>query len=420
MSKIEKLRWLTPKQVKEVAAKFGTPVYVYSEKELVSNAKKALNFKAPYGLTVRFAMKSSPNRAILQTLDKEGVCIDASSGFEADRAIKAGIKPSNVLITTQELPQNLKELIEAGVLFNASSLSQLESFGKLFPGKDVGVRINTGLGDGFNNRNNTGGPNASFGIWHEYTDQIKAIASKHSIKIIRMINHVGTGRDPDMWKIVVGRGLDVIEKFPDVVEFDIGGGFKIPYMQDELDANLGKIASVVSGELEAFFAKTGRKLKLEIEPGRFIVASAGAIISKVQDMVDTGEEGFEFLKLDAGMSEIIRPAMYGAEHPVVVITDSTEHKKYVVVGHCCETSDTLTTQPDDPESIAQRLMAKAEIGDLVVIEGTGAYCAAMSTINYNSFPQAAEVMVRSNGSLELVRRRQTMAEMLQLEDIDAT
>lgn len=415
MSSVEELRWLSEKQVTELVKKFGTPIYVYSEKQLRSNAREALSFKTPFGIKVRYAMKANPNKRILQVLSSEGIGIDASSGYEAERAILAGINPRDISLTTQEMPNNIQKLIEQGVLFNAGSLRQLETYGKLFPGSNVGIRINTGLGDGFNNRNNTGGPNASFGIWYEYLDEVMKVAKKYKLTIHRMVNHVGTGRDPDMWKIVVLRGLDVIEKLSDVNEFDIGGGFKIPYMQDELDSNLNKISQAVSGELDKFYTKTGRELKLEIEPGRFLVANAGSIITRIQDVVDTGEDGYRFLKLDTGMSEIIRPAMYGAQHPIVVVGSNEVHEKYVVVGHSCETSDTLTTQPDDPEAIAERLLNKAELNDSVVIENTGAYCSSMSTVNYNSFPQAAEVMVRENGEFELVRRRQTMKEMLALE-----
>jgi diaminopimelate decarboxylase len=361
-------------------------------------------------------MKANPNREVLRCLDKSGIKIDASSGFEAERAIKAGIKPEDILITTQELPKNLKDLVGQGVLFNASSAHQLEQYGQNFPGSEAGIRINTGLSDGINNRLSTGGPNASFGIWHEYIGQAQAIADKYNLKIVRVINHIGTGRDPDMWKAVVERGLEVIAKLPDVTEFDIGGGFKIAYMQDELDANLDRIAESVSEALVDFEKTTGRKLKLEIEPGRFIAANAGALISRVEDIVDTGEQGHEFIKLDTGMSEILRPVMYGAQHPIIIVNNQTKHQKYIVAGHSCETGDTLTTQEADPESFAERLLSKASIGDLAVIEGTGAYCAAMSAVNYNSFPQAAEVMVLSDGSYQLVRRRQTMDEMLALEN----
>jgi diaminopimelate decarboxylase len=415
MSKIEKLRFITPALAKKIADEYGTPVYVYDEAALVENAQSTLNFKAPYGLTVRYAMKANPHSRILQILNSSGIHIDASSGFEAERAIKAGVDPAKILITGQETPLNLEDLVSQGVLFDACSLNQLDTYGKLFPSTDISIRVNPGIGSGLNNRLATGGPNASFGIWHEHLVEIKRIVSKYNLRVTRLLNHVGTGRDPDLWQQVARLGLDIIREFPDVKIFSMGGGFKVPHMQDDLDTNLDKISDSISEELKKFAKEDGRKLQLEIEPGRFLVANAGTILATAQDIVDTGEAGHTFLKLDAGMSEIIRPAMYGAQHPLVVLNNEKNLQKYVVVGHCCETSDTLTTELNDPEAFEPRLLRKTHAGDLIAIEVTGAYCSAFSTTNYNSFPKAAEVLLRTDKTTELISRRQTLDEMLSLE-----
>jgi diaminopimelate decarboxylase len=140
------------------------------------------------------------------------------------------------------------------------------------------------------------------------------------------------------------------------------------------------------------------------------------LITTIQDITDTGEQGYTFLKVDGGMTEVMRPSLYGAQHPLVVVNNlPEEHIKYVVVGHCCESGDLLTPYPNDPEAISERLLQKAEIEDLLVVEGVGAYCAYMSVQNYNSFPLRPEVMRRVGGELVEICRRETLSEMLHLE-----
>jgi diaminopimelate decarboxylase len=421
MSEIDKLNLLSSEEVTSVAKKYGTPVFVYDASTLLRQAKSALNFKAPFGLTVRYAMKANPNSHIIKFLYSQGIQIDASSGYEAQRAILAGIKPEDILITSQELPKNLQELVQQGVLFNACSLHQLEAYGQLFPSSEVSVRINPGLGSGHSNRTNVGGPSSSFGIWHQYIGRVNEISKKYNLKIVRLHTHIGSGSDPDVWTRVAKLSLEQVRKFPDVTTLDLGGGFKVARMQDEIGTNLNLISPVISSALQQFFKETGRKIKLEIEPGTYLVANSGSLITSVQDIVDTGEEGYEFIKVDGGMTEIMRPALYGAQHPLIVVNNlPAEHKKYVVVGHCCESGDILTPYPSDPEAISERLLQKAQIGDFLVVEGTGAYCAYMSAQNYNSFPLRPEVMRTLNGDFIEICRRETLAEMLQLESKSLT
>ena len=381
-------------------------------------AKLAMAMPAPFGITVRYAMKSSPYKAILQVFDSEGIHIDASSEFEAERAIAAGIEPGHISITTQELPNRLKELVDQGVIFIASSLHQLEAYGKLFPGQEASIRLNPGTGSGHNNRLSTGGVAASFGIWHEHLDQVLALCEKYQLKLVRMHTHIGTGTDPKAWAEVAHSNLNIVRKLKDVKIMNLGGGFKVGYMMGDKPTDLGEIGRAIEPELKRFAETDRRKLHIEIEPGKFLIANAGALVSRVDDVVDTGKEGFKFIKLDMGMTEFIRPSMYGAQHPIIIVSNRAEqYESYVVAGHCCETSDVLTTKYGDPETIEPRLMQRAEIGDLAVIEVMGAHTSVFACINYNSFPQAAEVMVRMDGSIDLIRRRQTMDEMLQFEKI---
>jgi diaminopimelate decarboxylase len=339
----------------------------------------------------------------------QGLHIDASSDFEVERALQAGFAPADIQLTSQMPSRRLAEHVRRGVLFNACSIHQLDSFGRIAPGSEVSVRMNPGLGTGSTKRTNTGGPAASFGIWHEYLDEVKTVAERHRLSITRLHSHVGSGTDPDIWKRCTRMTLELAAKLPEVRIVNLGGGFKVGRMPEEPTVDLADVGAHVRAELLAFQARDGRRLGLEIEPGTYLVALAGAVVASCVDVVDTGREGFLFAKLDTGMTEITRPSLYGAQHPVDVLAQGREAAAVVFVGPCCESGDILTPAPGEPEALGPRWVPRPRIGDLVVVSGAGAYCAAMSTINYNSYPRAPEVMLEPDGTLRLLRRRQEPA-----------
>lgn len=399
----------------EVRRRFGTPCYVYDRAALEGAARAALAFPAPFGLTVRYAMKANPSRGILTLFRDLGLHVDASSDYEVERALRAGFAPDRVQLTSQMPSRALREHVARGVLFNACSLHQLEEFGRLAPGGEVSVRMNPGLGTGSTKRTNTGGPASSFGIWHEAMGEVVAIARRHRLRVRRLHSHVGSGTDPEVWKRCARMTLDLVPALPEVVIVNLGGGFKVGRMPEEPSVDLVDVGAHVRREIEEFRARDGRPLHLEIEPGTFLVANAGAIVASCVDVVDTGAEGYLFAKLDAGMPEITRPSLYGAQHPIDVLARGREQAAVVFVGPCCESGDILTPAPGDPEALAPRWVPRPEIGDLVVVGGAGAYCAGMATINYNSYPQAPEAMLGSDGRLTLLRRRQAPEQVWQNE-----
>jgi diaminopimelate decarboxylase len=409
-------RFLTPEVAAEVSARFGTPCYVYDRTSLETAARAALAFPAPFGFTLRYAMKANPSRGILAVFRDLGLHIDASSDFEVERALRAGFAPGTVQLTSQMPSRSLAEHLRRGVLFNACSLHQLASLGQVAPGSEVSVRMNPGLGTGSTKRTNTGGPAASFGIWHEYLDEVKTIADRHRLRITRLHSHVGSGTDPDIWKRCTRMTLELAAKLPEVTTVNLGGGFKVGRMPEEPSVDLADVGDHVRAELLGFQARDGRGLGLEIEPGTYLVARAGAVVATCVDVVDTGRDGFLFAKLDTGMTEITRPSLYGAQHPVDVLAPGREAAAVVFVGPCCESGDILTPAPGDPETLGPRWVPRPQIGDLVVVSGAGAYCAAMSTVNYNSYPRAPEVMLELDGTLRLLRRRQEPAEVWTGED----
>lgn len=388
-----KTNFLSRSRVEKLAFQHGTPMFVYSKKRLIGQVETMLKIAAPYGLTVRYAMKANPHLEILKVLRNQGVKIDASSGYEAELALKAGFKPEDILITSQQLPRNLQELSDKGVQFNATSLHQLEEYGKIARGKEVSIRLNPGIGSGHSIKTTTGGLSSSFGIWYEYIPQIIELAKRYKLSINRLHTHIGSGTDPAVWQEAARSTIEHTKQFPDVKIIDLGGGFKVARMDKDQETDIVQVGQAIAGELKDFYNQTGRKLNLELEPGTFLTANAGILISRIEDIVDTGATGHKFIKLDTGMNDILRPSLYGAQHPIAVFNDSMQTDKYVVVGHNCESGDLLTPSPGEPETLTARQLSKATIGDLVLIGGAGAYCASMAAHGYNSYPMTKEVMI---------------------------
>jgi diaminopimelate decarboxylase len=392
--------WLRPSDAAAVRERFGTPCYVYDRAALEAAARAALAFPHAFGFTLRYAMKANSNRAVLGVFRDLGLHVDASSDPEVERALRAGFAPGRIQLTSQVPSRRLEQFVAQGVLYNACSLHQLDRYGRAFPGRDVTMRVNPGLGSGSTKRTNTGGPASSFGIWHDHLEDAKALAARHGLAIRGLHTHIGSGSDPAVWTRVADLVLEIVERLPQVRTVSLGGGFKVARVSGERATDLATVGSVVRDAFVEFHRRAGRKLHLELEPGTYLVANAGVVVATCVDVVDTGPNGYLFAKLDAGMTEVTRPSLYGAQHPITV------------VGPCCESGDILTPAPGDPEALAPREVPRPEAGDLVVVGGAGAYCAAMSTAGYNSYGQAPEVLRELDGTLRLVRRRQTLEQVL--------
>lgn len=385
--------FLSKDQATTLAAEHGTPIFIYSRSKLSEQAQTMLNVPASYGLKVYYAMKANPHPEILKLFLDSGLGIDASSGYEAEQAIAIGYDPEQIVLTSQELAHNLKELVSQGVQFNATSLLQLETYGALFPNTEVSVRINPGIGSGHSVKVTVGGPTSSFGIWHEYIPRVQELLKKYNLTVKRMHTHIGSGNDPVIWQEAARISLELIKNFPEAKIINLGGGFKVARVEQEQGADMENIGQLIAQELIHFADTTGRKLKLELEPGHFMVGNTGILIANIDDISDTGKDGYTFIKLNTGMNDFMRPAMYGSQHPIAVLSDSNEQKDYIVVGHNCESADLLTPAPGDPEVLMPRTLAKANVGDLVLIGGVGGYSASMSVSGYNGFPNAKEFFI---------------------------
>lgn len=384
---------ISPAQAKTLVGTHGSPLYIYNKATLHDRAQELLDLSLPFGHTVRYAVKANPHPAIIRLFDTSGLHFDVSSSYEADLLLSLDIASDKISLSSQQPAHNLPQLLEAGVRYVATSLRQLELFAQVAAGSNVALRINTGNGSGHNNRTTTAGRTASFGLWHEYIGQALAIACQANITIDRLHTHIGSGANPLGWGKAIDTALHIAAQMPDVTTLDIGGGYKVSRMPGEQEAPMQDIAAIFSQKLSAFAEQTGRRLHLEIEPGTWLVAHAGTLLAEVVDIVDTGNEGFTFLRTNTGMNDFLRPTLYGAQHTLHILNDETRQMPYVVVGHNCESGDILTTAPGDPETIQPRLLNKASIGDLLAIEDAGAYCASLRATGYNAYPAAKEICV---------------------------
>ncbi len=419
---IELLKFMEPEDVRRVAAEFGTPVFVYDEATLERNARYMQSLPNASGLTVRYSLKACPSQAIIRIFDRLGLSFDASSIWEARRAMHAGVRPEKILLTAQqaEYRDGLADLLEAGMQFDAGSLGQLERYGQSRPGTEVSIRLNPGFGSGMVRRLTAGGPNSSFGIWYESMPEVMDLVALHDLRVRRLHTHIGSGHN---WEVLV-RAVQLVLRFarvmPDVRAVNLGGGYPVKALLSDPVPDHSEWAAVVASLLREFAEETGRQLQLELEPGTYLTATAGSIVTQVIDITRSGSRadgsGHTFVKIDGGLTEILRPSYYGARHPLVSVPQAGPERdtieSYCVAGHCCIAGDVLTTRVGDVEQIEAVPLRRTEVGDYVVIERGGGYCSSMAMKNFNSYPEAPEVLRCGDGSFELIRARQTLEQMI--------
>lgn len=392
----------------ELVRDYGSPLYVYEE-DVISNRYNELWESIPYPKKkIHYAAKSNSNLAILSMLQGMGAGIDATSPGEIFLSLKAGFSPEDIIFTgVNSSPSDLEYCHEAGVQVNIGSLHLLDYWGERYPGTTVSVRVNPDVGAGHHDHTITGGPASKFGIYHDKIDQINEIANRHDLDIVGVHAHIGSGiLETDAFI----RAMDIILGTAGNVEglkfIDIGGGIGIPYGPQESSVPLGELGIEISNRFSDFSREYGEDLELKIEPGRFIVAEAGTLLTTVTNMKSTSK--FNFVGVDSGFNTLQRPIMYGSYHEVQNASrmDSPEGS-YVVGGNLCESGDVFTRSE---EGIEERMMPIPEVGDVLAIRNSGAYGFSMAS-TYNSRLLPAEVMV-SGGRAKIIRERQTLEDLL--------
>lgn len=422
----QRLRFLDAAEIPTLAAQFSTPLFVYDEARLRESISSLLNLPAAFGMVIRYSLKSNPSAAMIALAATTGVEFDASSVWEVKRAVRAGVAPSKILLTAQEakFTPDLIRLIEQGLQFDAGSLIQLEQYGEHFPGSSVSIRINPGFGSGLVRRLTSGGPESSFGIWHEHLSEVKSLVERFDLQITRLHTHIGSGHHADVLLPAAELLISLAAgDFPEVTTINLGGGYRISAFAEDPRYDHSEWAAELKAKVQDFAQENGRQLVVELEPGTYLTANAGSIISRVIDVTDNRPSSRYFIKIDSGLTEIIRPSFYGAPHPLVAVSkDGTipaDGPDACVAGHCCIAGDMLTNQVGNADILEPIAFGAVGVDDFVVIERSGGYTASMSLKNFNSYPEAAEVLRRADGSYQLIRTRQTIEQITANEQIPA-
>ena len=388
--------------IEDIASKYGTPSYIYSEREIRNNAKAYLSSLKKPGI-ICFSVKALSNIHILKILASEGCGFDVVSAGELQRCFEAGISGEKIIFSgVGKSEQEIALAISSDIYsINAESVSEINriskvagEIGKVAP---LGIRINPDISIASHEYIQTGKKDDKFGIdLRDALTVIKKVLNLPNLELKGIACHIGSQiSDLDFFKKAAASMLEILNETDalniNLSFIDMGGGGGITYI-DEKHLDPKEIIEQIEKVLHE------RSELLVLEPGRSIVGNAGALVTRIEYLKSS------FAIVDAGMNDLIRPALYKAKHKVVDVNLSSAKKKSLkVVGPICESGDYLS-QETELNSVE---------GDLIAVLGAGAYGSVMSS-NYNSRARAPEILVNGN-EFRLIKRRESVADLLSLE-----
>jgi diaminopimelate decarboxylase len=405
--------------IPQLARQFGTPAYVYDAAQICQRIADLAEFDV-----VRYAQKSCSNLAILDLVRRNGVLIDGVSAGEIHRAIAAGFKPGQAhhppeIVYTADIfdRESLDIVVKYDIHVNCGSPDMINQYGERLPGKGITLRINPGFGHGHSQKVNTGGAQSKHGIWHDQLEECIERSEKCNLTITGLHMHIGSGTDLAHLSEVCGamqRAALVIGS--SITSISAGGGLPVPYREGQEYVDLAAYFKLWDTARHKLATQFGHEISLELEPGRFLAAESGYLISEIRAIKTMGDNTFYLI--DAGFNNLARPILYGAYHPMAICpadgsSASRPTKEVVVGGPLCESGDIFTQE--EGGFVTSRPLPAANVGDYLVIGCAGAYGYAMAS-NYNSKPLVAEVLIE-NGKANQVRRRQTLEDLIALESI---
>ncbi|MDG2307413.1 MAG: diaminopimelate decarboxylase [Candidatus Binatia bacterium] len=414
-----------PAFLRRLADEIGTPFLFCDADVLRARIGVVKDLTSAPGLNSRYAMKASSAHLILKEMLGSGIWIDAVSGNEILRAKRAGFamgaEPPVAMLTADVFRDNAIEVIkQEKVLPNIGSIGQLATLAGAGYRGPVGLRVNPGFGHGHVQACDTGGPSSKHGIWIDDLPGAIEAAAAHHLPVTLLHAHVGSGPQQDEFNANVGRLAflfgNVLPNLPDCGAVSFGGGLPHSYQDPDLVPDLAPLARTLRDAQASFSESASRQIRVEIEPGRFFVAPSTTLVSRVtgRKSTQTNEKGSgqDFVMVDAGFVDLVRPAMYGSFHRMTVVGDSLGPvQPWAVAGPLCESGDVFTR--DDNELIQPRDLPTPEPGDFLLVHDAGAYGAAMSS-NYNSLGRAPQVWW-DDGRAVLMSRRETLEDILAAE-----
>ena len=400
--------------VAEIAAAVGTPFYVYSSATLLRHFRLFDEALAGMDHLVCFAMKSNSNQAVLKLLGDAGAGMDVVSGGEYLRAKAAGVSGDRIVFSgVGKTADEMRLALTGGVRqFNVESepemwrLSEVAtSLGMVAP---ITVRVNPDVDAKTHEKISTGKKGDKFGIPIDRASEVYALAaSLPGLKVVGIDVHIGsqlTQLEPFelAYEKVKDLTIQLRAEGHEIIRLDLGGGLGIPYERSNeappLPTDYGAMVKRVLGDLD---------VEIEIEPGRLISGNAGIMVSKVIYLKEGADR--QFLIIDGAMNDLVRPAMYGAYHDIIPVTErpaGAQNATYDIVGPICESGDTFAKG---------RSMAAVVPDELIAFRSAGAYGAVMSS-EYNSRPLIPEVLVQGD-QFAVIRQRPTFDEMINRDTI---
>jgi diaminopimelate decarboxylase len=405
-------------KISGVAEEFGTPVWLYHQPTIEARIQELSVFD-----TVRYAQKANSSLALLALMKKKGVVVDAVSAGEIVRALRVGYGENgskhDIVFTADIFDRDALQLIkEHNLPVNIGSPDMLVQLKEAGLRPDVIIRVNPGFGHGHSKKVNTGGDLSKHGIWHGQLPQVYALARDLDIPIVGLHMHIGSGSDFHHLSQVAEAMVQAAADFgPGLQIISAGGGLPVDYHKpagERIDVQ--KYYEVWDNTRKQIEKNSGTSVRLEVEPGRYLVAESGFLITRICSIKQMGDNWFYLV--DAGFSDLVRPAFYGAYHHISILAADgrtlNESKDAVVAGPLCESCDVFTQE--DGGFVTTRELPSAKVGDYLVIHDAGAYGAAMSS-NYNSRLLAPELLLQGDDSVQVIRKRQTFDQLLQNEII---
>jgi diaminopimelate decarboxylase len=387
-----------------LADEHGTPLYVIDLDRVCENCERLRDAFSTE--EVRYAVKAHTGRAVLETVREAGLAAECASAGEVMRALDAGYMGEEVQYTAVNPPaEDLDYVVDAWreehpdltiTVGAADTVDRLRERG--FDGR-LCIRVNPGVGAGHHEKVQTGA-NAKFGVPYDRVPDLLASA-RDDFDVVGIHAHAGSGisgDDLENHRELVRRMGELAREVGELEFVDVGGGFGVPYHEDEPPLDLDAVAEATReaiGDIDATLA---------VEPGRYVVADAGVLLTRVNTVKETPET--TVVGVDAGMTTLLRPAMYDSYHALANLDGSGRVATSVTVtGPICESADVLCED---------RPLPRPERGDLLAIGNAGAYGYEMAS-TYNSRPRPAEVALESDNS-RLVRRREQLHDLTKLED----
>jgi diaminopimelate decarboxylase len=388
--------------VEEIAAHYGTPFHIYDEAGIRATGeelKKA--FAGIEGFREYYAVKALPNRRILQLMKEMGFGFDCSSIPELILARELGATAEDIMFTSNNTSDEEFAFADGGCILNLDDITLIDKVPAPFP-ELICFRYNPGPRRTGNLI--IGNPvEAKYGISHEQVVEAYRRAQKRGARRFGLHTMVASNERDYTYMVETARMvLSLAETVEDALgirlEFvNIGGGFGIPYKPEDHGLDLLAMSAEIGALFGAFLAKHGYAPKMYMESGRFMTGPHGALVTRAINHKDIYRK---YLGVDACMSALMRPALYGSYHHIDVIgkEQSAKTEVYDVVGSLCENNDKFAVQRDLP---------KVDEGDLLVIHDTGAHGHAMG-FQYNGRLRPKELLLRTDGSVEMIRRAETV------------